>query len=44
MKAKREWWQYLGIVLLVLLGIAGLVMIAWVAFLAMAMNSYGSNK
>ena len=43
-KVDKTWWEYLGIVLLVILGISGLVMVAMFFFFYMAMANYGSNK
>jgi hypothetical protein len=37
-------WHLIGVVLTVVVVICGLAGVAWFVFLAIAMNSYGSNK
>ena len=37
-------WRVAGVVLAVVLGVGGLALIAFVVFMAVAMNQWGSNK
>ena len=39
-----EWWQSLGIVLVVVAAVAGLVIVAMIVLSVLAMGSFGSNK
>jgi hypothetical protein len=44
--SKPPWsaWKVLGVTLAVLVGILGLAVLGAIILLAVAMNSYGSNK
>lgn len=41
---QTDWWRVFGIVLVVVIGIAGLAVVAAGLLFVVAMNSYGSNK
>ena len=43
--ARRwEWWQIAGIVLAVVIAIAGLAILAFIVLFMVAMANFGSNK
>ena len=39
-----DWWRVFGIVLIVIIAIAGLAFVAAAVLFVVAVNSYGSNK
>jgi hypothetical protein len=41
---RRSWWQVAGVVLAVVLAIAGLAAIGLLVLFVVAMNNMGSNK
>jgi hypothetical protein len=41
---RRSWWHVAGVVLAVVLAIAGLVAIGLLVLVVVAMNNVGSNK
>ena len=44
MKRSQRFWRTAGIALATVMGIFGLAVIAFVVYLAVALNSWGSNK
>jgi hypothetical protein len=40
----RQWWEIAGIVLVVLIAIAGLAILAFIVLFMVAMANFGSNK
>lgn len=41
---QTDWWRVFGIVLMVVIGLAGLAFVAVTILFVVAFSSYGSNK